>query len=191
MTKSVRQLTDAAVNPAMTATPTLEAQADLVVHLPWLRSLALHLCGRPEDAADLVQETMERGLRWSRALPPDSNVKAWLRRVLWNLFIDRYRRQGREEAVADLDMVPANDEVHEPEPRWARVDDESLHRAVEALETPFRTVYKLHVEGHDYRTISVQLGVPAATVGTRLHRARKKLRAALQRCVAADSAKSA
>lgn len=173
----------------MTAPPAIEA--DLVRHLPWLRSLALHLCTRPDDAADLVQETLERGLRWSRALPGDSNVKGWLRRVLWNLFIDRYRRQSREEPVADLDGVPADDAPPEPEPQWARVDDQSLRQAVDRLETPFRAVYKLHVEGHDYRTISRQLGVPPATVGTRLHRARKKLRAALQRWVTADSAKSA
>ena len=163
--------------------------SDLVAHLPWLRSLALHLCGRPDDAADLVQDTVERGLRWT--LPAGSNVRGWLRRVLWNLFIDGYRRQGREEPGADIEAIPAGDDPPEAQARWRTVDDESLRRAVDALETPFRGVYKLHAEGHDYRAISRQLGVPAATVGTRLHRARKKLRAALQRWAAADSARSA
>ncbi|HUJ26841.1 MAG TPA: RNA polymerase sigma factor [Myxococcales bacterium] len=158
-------------------------ESDLVSHLPYLRSLALHLCGRPDEAADLVQEAMERGLRWARTLPAGSNVRAWLRRVLWNLFIDRWRRQAREalEAVADLDAIPANDDQPEPQPRWAAIDDDRLQAAVASLPSAFRTVYQLHAQGHDYRAISRRLGLPAATVGTRLHRARKKLRTALER----------
>jgi RNA polymerase sigma-70 factor (ECF subfamily) len=179
----------------MTAT-VLKLESDLVSHLPYLRSLALHLCGRPDEAADLVQEAMERGLRWARTLPEDSNLRAWLRRVLWNLFIDRWRRQSREalEVMADLDAIPANDDQPEPEPSWAWIDEDKLRAAVDALESPFRAVYQLHIEGHDYRSISRRLGLRTATVGTRLHRARKKLRAALethQRRAAADSAKFA
>ena len=175
----------------MTATaPILNPETDLVSHLPYLRSLALHLCGRPDEAADLVQETMERGLRWARSLPKGSNLRAWLRRVLWNLFIDRWRRQTREalEAVNDLDAIPANDDQPEPEPAWAHVDDEKLRAAVDSLAAPFRIVYQMHAAGYDYRAISRRLGLPAATVGTRLHRARKKLRTVLQRRAAAESA---
>lgn len=167
----------------MTATALrIDLESDLVSHLPYLRSLALHLCGRPDEAADLVQEAMERGLRWVRNLPQGSNLRAWLRRVLWNLFIDRWRRQSREalEAVADLEAIVANDDQTEPQPRWARIDDEKLEAAVASLPPAFRAVYQLHAQGHDYRTISRRLGLPAATVGTRLHRARKKLRAALE-----------
>jgi RNA polymerase sigma-70 factor (ECF subfamily) len=171
----------------------LNPDGQLVLHLPWLHAFALQLCGRPDEAADLVQEAMVRGLRGVRALPQDSNLRAWLRRILWNLFVDRWRRQTREavDLVTDVDAIPANDDQAEPEPRWSTIGDEELRAAVDSLETPFRGVYKLHAEGHDYQSISRRLGVPAATVGTRLHRARKKLRVLLesrQRCAAADSA---
>ena len=173
---------------------TIDAQSlerDIISLLPWLQALAMQVCGRPDEAADLVQEAVERGLRSARAQPP-ANLRAWLGRILWNLFIDRWRRQQREgaEPLHDVDRIPANDDHDEPAQRWTTVGDEELRAAVDSLESPFRVVYQLHAQGHDYQTISRRLGVPPRTVGTRLYRARKKLRAALEsgQRRAADSA---
>src|SRR3954464_6016418 len=173
---------------------TIDAQSlerDIISLLPWLRALAMQLCGRPDEAADLVQEAVERGLRGARAQPP-ANLRAWLGRVLWNRFIDRWRRQVREgsEPLYDVDRIPATDDQPEPKPRWTTIGDDELRAAVAALESPFRAVYQLHAQGHDYRTISRRLGLPPPPVGTRLFRARKKLRAALEsgQRRAADSA---
>jgi len=52
-----------------------------------------------------------------------------------------------------------------------------LHQSVPRLPEDFREVYRLHaLEGRYYEEISAQLRIPKATVGTRLIRARRKLR---------------
>jgi RNA polymerase sigma-70 factor (ECF subfamily) len=157
----------------------LEMEADLVSQLPHLRAFALRLCGRPDEADDLVQEAAERALRWARAVPGRNALRPWLRRVVHNLFIDGWRRRVREalEPGGDPDALPAH--AAEPEPRWTEIDPGALQAAVTALAPDFRAVYRLHAEGRDYHAIARSLGLPINTVGTRLHRARKKLRALL------------
>ena len=156
-------------------------ETEFVAQLPHLRALALRLCGRPDEADDLVQEVAARALRHVRALPPGANLKAWMRRVLRNLFIDAWRRRVRDavEPMDDLDALPANEDREAP-PRWAALDMSELREAMSSLSPAFRSVYELHAEGHDYDTIAARLGVRKATVGTRLHRARHKLRRILE-----------
>jgi RNA polymerase sigma-70 factor, ECF subfamily len=66
-----------------------------------------------------------------------------------------------------------------PPPRWTTIQDEELTLAIDALPEEFRDVFVLHARGKSYQEIADQLGIPRATVGTRLARARKKLRETL------------
>jgi RNA polymerase sigma-70 factor (ECF subfamily) len=154
---------------------TLARDNELQTLLPQLRSFALRLCGRPDDAEDLVQETLLRALDRGRMAAPE--LKPWLMRVLKNLFVDQWRRRRMRDA-ADVTCAfppPANDTPLET-PKWATVDSTQLGRAVDALAPEFRSVYRLHAQGQDYDAIAAQLGLRKATVGTRLFRARRKLR---------------
>jgi RNA polymerase sigma-70 factor (ECF subfamily) len=55
-----------------------------------------------------------------------------------------------------------------------------VRRAIERLPDDVRETYRLFaIEGHDYAQIATLQHIPAATVGTRLYRARKRLRALL------------
>ena len=161
-------------------TDALELEADLVSNLPYLRAFAMRLCGRPDEADDLVQEAAVRALRWARALPRRNALRPWLRRVVHNLFIDGWRRRVREalETGGDPDALPAR--AADPEPRWASVDAEEVAAAVDALAPEFSAVYRLHAAGSDYHAIARELNLPLNTVGTRLYRARKKLRVLLE-----------
>jgi RNA polymerase sigma-70 factor (ECF subfamily) len=150
-------------------------------HEPALRAVALRLCRSPSDAHDLVQDALERGLRNYDRLPPGSNVRAWLVSILRNRFIDSCRRGLREVNDDDgaAERLPAP-EADEPEPTWARITSDELRAAVGKLREEFRLVYQLHaLEGRSYQDIAEQLGIPKATVGTRLIRARRKLKALL------------
>ena len=58
-----------------------------------------------------------------------------------------------------------------------RLDSGDLEGAVAKLDPEFRDIYRLHaLEGRSYAEIAAQLDLPQNTVGTRLLRARKKLR---------------
>jgi RNA polymerase sigma-70 factor (ECF subfamily) len=145
-------------------------------HEPVLSAIAGRLSRDAADAADLVQDTFERALRaWDR-LPEDANVRAWLVTILNRLFIDRCRRARHAPAV-DVDQLdPPCIEPAAP-PVWANVTSEQLGHALDRLDHEFRRPYVLHaIEGRSYRDIADQLGIPANTVGTRLLRARRKLR---------------
>src|SRR5690606_33131572 len=75
-------------------------------HRPLLQSLARRLCRSSLDPDDLVQDTLERALRSS--LPVDTNERAWLSRVMRNLFIDRLRQQATRRELLARGVMPAS-----------------------------------------------------------------------------------
>jgi len=152
-----------------------------------LRAFARRLCGSQTDANDLVQDALERALRAFETFAPGTNERAWLFTILHHAFIDRCRRAATERRGASIDDF----ELAAPEPTappaWAGISPEQLDEAVAALQDEFRAVYQLHAaESLSYQEIAERLGIPASTVGTRLNRARRKLRSLLQQAAMAD-----
>lgn len=140
-----------------------------------LELAAKRLCRNQADAKDLVQDTLERGLRNAETIEMDRNPRAWLTTIMHNLFVDRCRRDSKKQH-SDTDILHIPQPEREPEPIWSRVTNEQVRRAVESLEPAFRNVYELSCyEGMSYAQIASELGIPKATVGTRLRRARQKL----------------
>jgi RNA polymerase sigma-70 factor, ECF subfamily len=152
-----------------------------VAHQDALLARARRLCGDAQDAKDLVQETYLRAMSCEAQLIPGTNVGAWLMTIMHRLFIDQWRRRQRwsEVDIAALEhglAMPAVD----AEPTWSQVSVAELDAAIGALAPPFRSVFQLHaLEHRSYREISSLLGIPTATVGTRLARARQKLKQVL------------
>jgi RNA polymerase sigma-70 factor (ECF subfamily) len=146
-------------------------------HQPVLFAYAMRLCGHPNDARDLVQDTFERALRFLASGRPIDNERAWLLSILHNAFADsRRRRARRPEQPLDDAPEPAHPEP-EALPGWARITRADLEAAVAQLDEEFRVVYRRHaLEGRSYGELAAELGIPVNTVGTRLVRARRKLR---------------
>jgi RNA polymerase sigma-70 factor (ECF subfamily) len=157
------------------------------IHYPSLARVALRLCGRDRSAAeDLVQDTFERALLCRAQFRPGSNAYGWLVTILRRLFIDAHRRARR---LPTFEPVEKNEHLlsvsidDEPAPEWTNVAPEQIGPALAALPEEFRAVYELHVvEGLSYKEIADRLGIKAATVGSRLTRARKRMRLALVGC---------
>lgn len=149
-------------------------------HESVLLATARRICGNDADAHDLVHDTYERALRaWDR-YADRGNLKGWLLAILNNLFIDRCRKARREaHDPIDAHEIPVPEPVAPP--AWAQVTPEQVTRAVAELPGEFRHVYELHAAGHSYDEIAAALAIPKATVGTRLLRARKKLKEAFVR----------
>ena len=154
------------------------------LHQPMLLSVAIHLCRDTTDARDLVQDTLERALVGYGRRQPGSLVRPWLMAILRNRFIDSCRRRAGMklslgvgvEVTEEIICIPEPD----PEPGWAGVTKAQVQEAVDSLSEEFRVVYQMHAtDGRSYQEIAGQLGIAKATVGTRLLRARRKLRDAL------------
>jgi RNA polymerase sigma-70 factor, ECF subfamily len=162
-----------------TASPRTRFDALVREHESALRAFALRLAGSATDANDLVQDSLERAFRHLDTFTPGTNGRAWFFAILHRAFIDRCRRRAvekRSDCIEDVDV--ATPEPTEP-PVWTSVTAEQFARAIDQLPEEFRSVYRLHAEDRSYQEISAALGIPINTVGTRLSRARSKLRALL------------
>ncbi len=159
--------------------PTLRAA--VVALRPVLLVLARRMCASEADAADVVHDALESALQAGDRLKAVENLQAWLVTILHRRMIDLFRKREREqlgdppEAPATTQEMPAVDA-----PRWMEIDGAQLRAAVERLEPEFREVFTLHAfERRSYRDIAAALDIPQNTVGTRLLRARRKLRVLL------------
>jgi RNA polymerase sigma-70 factor (ECF subfamily) len=151
-------------------------------HLNELFVRALRFERSAVDACDLVQDTLERGLRHFDQFRPGTNIRVWLFTIMFHLFIDRCRRRSHEQLMEPVDA----EDVPAPEPDeanpWEGINELQLRTALAQLESPFREIVELHCERNcSYREISEKLQIPLGTVGTRLLRARRKLRSLLER----------
>lgn len=120
------------------------------------------------DAEDVYQDVFLRLLGQDAGAWDSEHLKAWLLRAVLNRCADVRRFRLRHPALS-LDEVPD----------MARPSDEAaeLWEAVARLPEKLRTAVHLHyAEGYRTEEIAAMLGVPAATVRTRLRRARMKLK---------------
>src|SRR5512133_3478012 len=130
---------------------------ETLVHADALYNLARDLTRDPDDAEDLVQETYERALRAWDQREPDTNVKAWLFRILRNAFISRYRQEQRRPALELYDTTEQAPEAGmgegsgatsgsaEPE-QMRRIVSSEIEAAVLTLSEDARTVILLDRE---------------------------------------------
>jgi len=158
-------------------------RAGLVTLVPELRGRALRLAANAALADDMVQDTIERALRFANQYEPGTNLRAWVFQILFSVFITRYRRQRRERnalRVLSTDpcawTIPPANGSPEREVRLTISTKEKL----DALPDGFRSVIVLvDLEERSYREAAVELGLPLGTVMSRLHRGRKLLAAQL------------
>lgn len=130
--------------------------------------LALCRMQNTADAEDVYQDVFLRLLQQTADWDAE-HMKAWLIRATLNRCADLHRFRLRRPVLALEDI-----------PELARPADDSaagLWDAVARLPEKLRTAVHLHyAEGYSTKEIAALLGVPAATVRTRLHRARRQLK---------------
>lgn len=143
-------------------------------HIPALRRYARALTGNVDRADDLVQDCLERAIRKSRLWKPTGALKAWLFRILLNI----YRNDLRRNAYAPtqpIDTLLAEPSM--PAPQTDRLALSEMSRAIEQLPSDQREALLLVVlEGMSYSEAAKVLNVPAGTLMSRLSRARANLK---------------
>ena len=163
--------------------------------LPLLDQLyggALRLTRNPADAEDLVQETYIKAFQAFDSFTQGTNLKAWMYRIMTNLYITNYRKAQRRptqtssEEITDYQLLSSAS--HESQglesaevEALKKLPTSEISEALNALSEDYRmVVYYADVEGLAYKEIAEIMGVPLGTVMSRLHRGRKKLRDALK-----------
>ncbi len=161
-----------------------ELRAGLVDLVPQLRLRALGLSGDRAAADDLVQDTLERALRFEGQYERGTNLRAWALQVLFSVFVTRWRRRRRERsALSQLAADPCAWTVPDgfvaPDAGEGALT-KSTRRMLDALPKGFRAVVVIvDLEQRSYLDAARELGVPVGTVMSRLHRARRLLAAKL------------
>ena len=120
------------------------------------------------DAEDVYQDVFLRLFRQDTADWEGERVKAWLIRATVNRCADLHRFRLRRTVLPLEDIPDTTAPENEAAELWA---------AVAKLPPKLQTVIHLYyAEGYSTEELTAMLNVPAATVRTRLHRGRERLK---------------
>jgi RNA polymerase sigma-70 factor (ECF subfamily) len=153
----------------------------LAEHVDRLYRAAWALCGSPHDAEDLVQETFARVLARPRRLRAGPELP-YLLGALRNTYLTSLRTADRRPRTVEL---PADESSALRSPRAepeVALEQRELFAAIASLPGDFReALVAVDVVGLSYREAARALGVPEATITTRLFRARQRIARTLPR----------
>ncbi len=190
MTLENEQLEESQMLPDLTAAQKEIFELELMPQIDSLYNFAFHLCYDEDDANDLVQETYLKALRFVDRYSAGTNGKAWLFKILKNIFINEYRRKARRPNQVDYEDIAIYHDSEEQsfsdftDLRHELFQDmigDEVTRALNQLPVDFRTVVLLcDIEGFTYEEISKIIDIPIGTVRSRLNRARNMLKEKLK-----------
>ncbi len=163
-----------------------EFEAEALPHMDALYRTALRLAKNQSDAEDLVQEAFAKAYRFWDKFELGSNCRAWLFKIMTNIFINEYRSKSRSPLQANIDDIDDNylygqlassEMTENPEQTlFSKLFDDDVKKAIENLPDDFRLVAVLSfLEGFSYQEIAEIADLQLGTVKSRLHRGRKLL----------------
>jgi RNA polymerase sigma-70 factor (ECF subfamily) len=156
-------------------------------HLDALYSMAVRLARNPDDANDLLQETVLRAYRFFHQFESGTNCRAWMLTILFNNFRNGYRKSSREQPASSADEFERKVEAESlrtdpvgsnPEALLAGQGMEGeVETALASLPDEFRqAVLLVDVEELSYQEVSGVLNVAIGTIKSRVSRGRAMLR---------------
>ena len=183
-------------NPSTPSENPSEAVSRLVEeHGGQLFGLAKRFCGNTEEAEDLVQEVYLQAFKNWDTFRHDASEKTWLYTIAAHACQRMHRkRAGEPEQIESLDkLLPFGDpliaavpgELGDELQKQVEADArERVEGAIASLSDEFRIPLILkEIVGFSVRDTASILGLEEGTVRSRLHRARLKLRAAVDKAI--------
>lgn len=171
---------------------------EAMVHLDHLYRVGLHLAKHQDEAQELVQETFVRALAARDQFSPGSNMKAWLTKILHNLFFDRYHQSKR--------WISTDDPAHEESASWKELPCENpgpeslaltrelnakISAVLRSIPGEFRApIVLVDMGDFTYEEAAEILACPVGTIRSRLSRGRKLMREHLKSYVGSEREES-
>jgi RNA polymerase sigma-70 factor (ECF subfamily) len=156
-------------------------------HLDALYTMALRLARNPDDANDLLQETVLRAYRFFHQFESGTNCRAWMLTILYNNFRNGYRKSTREQPASSSEEFERKIEAESLRSDQAGSNPEAMlsgrgmegevEAALTGLSEEFReAILLVDVEELSYQEVSGVLNIPIGTVKSRVSRGRAMLR---------------
>src|SRR5579863_10232552 len=154
----------------------------------YIYRLALNITGNPQDAEDVLQESLLKAYTKLGQFHGESRFYTWLVRIAVNEALMKLRKRGSEKTVSldepiegdEQDLIPreVEDWSDNPEQRYGKIELERILReTIDKLEPQFRTVFVLRdVENLSTEETAEMMGLSVPAVKSRLLRARLKAR---------------
>ena len=164
-----------------------EFENTAIPHVETVYRAAFALSGKQEKAEDLTQDTFVKTLSRFDSFQLGTNCKAWLLRILRNIWIDRLRHMrvvGPQVAVNE-EFLP--EPAHAEETVWTNAadvldnfSDEEVIRAMRKLPDEQRlAIFLVDVERQSHEEVAEIMDVAVGTVKSRSSRARAALKQTL------------
>jgi RNA polymerase sigma-70 factor, ECF subfamily len=154
-------------------------EEQMLPHIDALYRTALSMTKNSGDAEDLVQDAYLRAYQFFDQFQGGTNARAWLFRIMTNLYINSYRRRTREPERVSYDELEdfylynrlsdaqTSGGVSPEESVLQRIQTDAIRLAIERLPDEY------------YQEISEILEIPIGTVRSRLSRGRRLVQKAL------------
>lgn len=144
-----------------------------------LMSFAMKLTTNKEEAQDLLQDTTLKALDNESKYVDNVNLKGWLFTIMRNIFINNYRKSGRETTMSNTpDTVVAtamSAEMASDSPETSYTVSE-ISQVIAGFPEEYSKPFSMHVAGYKYEEIAQILDTPLGTIKSRIFATRKRLR---------------
>lgn len=155
----------------------------------------IQVTGSPDEAEEVVQEAFIRAFVKLDTFQRNSQFFTWLYRIAFNTALTRRRRQrpkvslDQTRETTGMELADDGEAVDENLLRDERIA--MIRSALQQLTEDHRCILVLReMEGHDYEKIAEILCISIGTVRSRLNRARRQLKAQLEKMEQAESSQS-
>ena len=140
---------------------------------PIVYGYLLSMCANPDEAEELTAQTFFRAIQNFKRYDGSCKPSTWLCTIARNLFYNECKRKKRSERLRDEPVSTAGD------PQLAYIEKDTarrLYRLAAAMETPYREVFFLRLEGLSFREIGIIMEKTENWARVTYFRAKAKIR---------------
>ncbi|MEO0872985.1 MAG: RNA polymerase sigma factor [Bacteroidota bacterium] len=152
-------------------------------HIPNLQAFALQLTRDKNDAEDLYQDTVYKAIRYRHLYKPKTNLQAWLMTIMRNTFINEWRRRKRKQQITEMQIPGVTFSQSTPVSNGGerKMVMQEIMKTLSEIDKGLSKPFLMAFKGYKYEEIAEEMGLPLGTVKSRIHQARKLLKAKIKR----------
>ena len=140
-----------------------------------LSPYAKYLTKNESEAEELVHETQFRALCNADKFREDTNLRGWLRTIMKNIFINKYRTTMRHNMSRSILYKSNWWNTQDSNRGEAQLRVGDIQTMMDEIDVTQREAFMLYFEGYKYHEIAELKHIPLGTVKSRIFLARKNL----------------